>query len=310
MKDLPLTCPCPLKSVIDKVDGGYICQNRDCCHREEMYAFKEVNRIPVLISEERCDTICTASSADSYIERPPEKTGWLKTLIRGKSAVTENNCQEFVARLKAASDHPKVLIIGSGARGEAADVLWNDDTVEIHGMDVYASNSVDVVCDAHYLPFESEYYDGVWIQAVLEHVVEPPKVVEEIFRVLKGGGLVYAETPFMQQVHEGAYDFTRYTVLGHRYLFRRFALLAMGGNKGPDTVLAWAIRYLVWSITRSRKIARIFGMVAGLILRPLSYLTSDKSMHDASSGVFFMGTKDADLKLSHKDLVALYKGQF
>ena len=42
------------------------------------------------------------------------------------------------------------------------------------------------------------------------------------FLFLFFSGIVYAETPFMQQVHEGAYDFTRYTVLGHRYLFKKF----------------------------------------------------------------------------------------
>jgi ubiquinone/menaquinone biosynthesis C-methylase UbiE len=32
----------------------------------------------------------------------------------------------------------------------------------------------------------------VWIQAVLEHVLDPPIVVAEIYRVLRPGGLVYA----------------------------------------------------------------------------------------------------------------------
>ena len=99
------------------------------------------------------------------------------------------------------------------------------------------------------MPLQSNSFDGVWIQAVLEHVVEPSKVVSEIYRVLKTHGIVYAETPFMQQVHEGAYDFTRYTVLGHRYLFKDFEMIGIGGNKGPELVLAWAFRYFVWALT-------------------------------------------------------------
>src|SRR5207237_664581 len=31
--------------------------------------------------------------------------------------------------------------------------------------------------------------------------------------------LVLGDTPFMQQVHEGAYDFTRFALSGHRWLF-------------------------------------------------------------------------------------------
>ena len=100
--------------------------------------------------------------------------------------------------------------------------------IEVHSIDIYASPTVDLICDAHYLPLEGEYYDAVWIQAVLEHVVQPELVVHEIHRVLKPDGIVYAETPFMQQVNEGAYDFTRYTVLGHRYLFKKFSLIDRG----------------------------------------------------------------------------------
>jgi hypothetical protein len=144
----------------------------------------------------------------------------------------------------------------------------------------------------------------------MEHVVEPSKVADEIHRVLKSDGVVYAETPFMQQVHEGAYDFTRYTVLGHRYLFKRFDELDMGGNIGPESVLAWSVRYLTWSVFRSQKLARVVGLVFGVLLRPLRYVTSEESMYDASSGVYFLGKKTAKPPISHKELVALYRGQF
>jgi len=75
--------------------------------------------------------------------------------------------------------------------------------------------------------------DGVLIQAVLEHVLDPAQVVGEIHRVLRPDGLVYAETPFLQQVHAGPNDFTRFTSSGHRYLFRAFAEIAAGPVAGP-----------------------------------------------------------------------------
>ena len=165
-----------------------------------------------------------------------------------------------------------------------------------------------MICDGHYLPFESNSYDGVWIQAVLEHVVEPDVVVKEIHRILKEGGVVYAETPFMQQVHEGAYDFTRYTVLGHRYLFKNFEQICIGGNKGAGTVFAWSVKYLALSLFRSRTIAKVIGFFCSIFLAPLDKLLSKESMFDASSGVFFMGRKRSDFRISHKDLLKLYKG--
>ena len=78
------------------------------------------------------------------------------------------------------------------------------------------------------------------------------KALNEIYRVLNKKGIVYAETPFMQQVHEGAYDFARFTVLGHRYLFKDFEMIEIGGNKGPEFVLAWAVRYFFWALIRNK----------------------------------------------------------
>jgi len=55
--------------------------------------------------------------------------------------------------------------------------------------------------------------------AMIEHVLYPEEVGAEICRILKVGGLLYSELPFIQPVHEGAYDFTKYTLFGHRHLF-------------------------------------------------------------------------------------------
>ncbi len=310
MKNLPLMCPCQLKSSLTKHESCYVCDNINCEHSKVENAFRSVKSIPILISETQTDTVCSAKEHDIYVERPLAKYVGLRKLIVGESKTTKINCEKFIAELFNSKENPKVLVIGGGERGSGTEKLWTEDKIEIHSIDIYASETVDIVCDGHYLPLKDDYYDGVWVQAVLEHVVEPIVVVKEIHRILKVGGLVYAETPFMQQVHEGAYDFTRYTVLGHRYLFKKFDLIDIGGNKGPELVFAWSIRYLVWALFRSRKIARVAGLLSGLLMRPLGKLISKKSLYDASSGVYFMGTKSNKNSVSHKDLIRLYKGQF
>ena len=308
MKTIPIICP-GCSSKVNKNEAGYVCENEDCFHSKIKQSFKEVDGIPILISDVMCDTICDPHDIRSYIRRPSKALSLVKNILLGESKTTFINCEKFISRLKKRSQEPRVLLIGSGEKGSSTNSLWNDVNIEVHGIDIYISDTVDLVCDAHYLPLESDYYDGVWIQAVLEHVVEPQKVVKEISRVLKNEGLVYAETPFMQQVHEGPYDFTRYTVLGHRYLFRDFSLISIGGNKGPEIALAWSIKYFIWSITRSLMLARFFGLLARFALRPFGYLVSRSSMFDASSGVYFFGYKDNSVKLTHKDLLKLYEGQ-
>lgn len=309
-KSILFSCPCTEKTALVEMADGFACENRTCPHSEEGNLFPIIGGSPVLISELKCDTVCSAQNIVSYVSRGSGRFVWLKKLISGESRITKRNCSRFVVELSKNASQSKVLVIGSGEKGSGTDALWNCSGIEVHGIDIYASDSTDAVCDAHYLPFGDKCYDGVWIQAVLEHVVEPQVVVGEICRVLKEGGIVYAETPFMQQVHEGAYDFTRFTVLGHRFLFRKFEAIDFGGNRGAETVLAWAIRYFAWGLTRSKKVARVFGVCSNFLLRPFSFLMSKASLFDASSGVYFMGRKKSGHDVSHKELVSLYKGQF
>ncbi len=310
MKNLPIICPCKTKSTVSVSKEYLICDQTDCEHHNVHNSFPIVNNIPILISETRTDTLFTRNNQISYIKRPFRKFGLLRKIIYGESKVTKSNCGLFLSEVFKINSIPKVLIIGGGERGSGTDELWNNKNIQTHSIDVYASDNVDLICDSHYLPLENSYYDGVWIQAVLEHVVEPKVVVTEIHRVLKTGGIIYSETPFMQQVHEGAYDFNRFTVLGHRYLFKQFELISLGGNQGPEVVFAWSTRYLFWSIFRSKKLAIIVGLIMGLFMRPLGSIISKKSMFDACSGVFFLGKKTSNYKIKHIDLLELYGGQY
>ena len=153
----------------------------------------------------------------------------------GNNPIAASNCAKFIELLLEGSERPVVLVIGGGTIGLGADELYRNRSIELVGTDVYASPNTALVADAHKLPFEDGVFDGVWVQAVLEHVLEPATIVDEIHRVLRRGGLVYAETPFMQQVHERAYDFSRFTQSGHRWLFRRFSEL----SAGPSEARAW-----------------------------------------------------------------------
>ena len=78
--------------------------------------------------------------------------------------------------------------------------------------------------NAETLPFPDASFDLVIAVAVLEHVADPFRCVAEMRRVLAPSGHVYAVTPFLQPVHMGAYDFTRFTPIGHRRLFRWHAI--------------------------------------------------------------------------------------
>ena len=304
-----LACPCAHKEVLIREAEGYRCSRSGCAHAQPEGRFPLINGKPILISTGNCDTLCDPTRVKSYVRRSKESPlrRFYQARIVGVSRTTIANCAAFVGELKQRSKRPRVLVIGSGEQGAGTGALFSDADIAIVGLDIYESGSVDVVADAHYLPFEDESFDGVWIQAVLEHVLEPAVVVSEIHRVLNKEGVVYAETPFMQQVHEGGYDFTRFTVLGHRYLFKRFDCISIGGNRGVGVAFSWSLKYAVWAITRSRHVSQIFYALSILWARLIDRLAARASLFDGSSGVFFLGTK-SDKALRHADIPPLYKG--
>jgi SAM-dependent methyltransferase/glycosyltransferase involved in cell wall biosynthesis len=71
------------------------------------------------------------------------------------------------------------------------------------------------------LPFPDDSFDAVIVKDLLEHVLDPVGVVQEIGRVLRPGGLVFASSPDAQRWVWDDYTHRRpYTLTGYRRLFR------------------------------------------------------------------------------------------
>ena len=311
-----LVCPCRHRAPLTRTKEILKCIKPGCEYSTN--GFDSISGTPVLIAFTQVDTVCDQQKILSSkklaefnftnIKRDRNLLHKvLSKVIHGTNKVTLDNYQYFINLINAIVNVKNILIIGSGSRGVGIGALYENKNIVITGIDIYASDNVDFIADAHYLPFADKIFDGVIIQAVLEHVLDPQSVVEEIHRVLKSDGYVYAETPFMQQVHEGAYDYYRFTVLGHRYLFKKFELISMGGIKGAGTVLAWSVRYLLWGIFNSRKISLIVSAPFFLAARLLDRLSRRQSMADNSSGVFFLGKK-SNLLVKQISIPALYTG--
>jgi len=205
-----------------------------------------------------------------------------------------------------------ILVVGGGRQRQWLDErLGAGNMVRVVYSDIDVGADVDLFCDGHDLPFANGVFDAVVTTAVLEHVLYPERVVAEIHRVLKVGGLLYSELPFMQQVHEGAYDFTRYTLSGHRRLFNGFAEIESGMVAGPGTALIWAIENFVLAFTARpvlRKAAKALVRLGFAWLKLFDRLLVNRpEAMDGASCTYFLGRK-IEGHVADTEIIARYVG--
>lgn len=209
----------------------------------------------------------------------------------------EANYARFAELLVERADAPRVLILGGSIEGMGMRPLIERSEIELVDTDVAFGPRTKIVCDAHDIPFADGSFDGVVAQAVLEHVADPYRCVDEIHRVLKPDGLVYAETPFMQQMHGAPYDFTRFTIQGYRRLFRHFEEIDCATCTGPGMALAWAYKYFLMSLPKGRLGRKLMELFAHFTAWHLKYfdriLVNRPYAVYGASGYHFLGTKSA-----------------
>ncbi len=314
-----LRCPRCAES-LEFTDKLFVCQSADC---EFHYPLSQ--GVPILVDPEKSVfDLETFQRQEPTFFRPVsvwrEKiSSWLPDISRNVAAdqVYQSFRQQLLAgcreRVAVGETAPvaNVLVVGGGVTGSGMECLLDDPQIRLIETDAAVAPRTQLICDAHDLPFADSSIDGVIVQAVLEHVVDPQRCVAEIHRVLKPTGLVYSDTPFMQQVHGRQYDFTRFTRLGHRRLFRNFAELDSGMTCGPGMGLAWSLRYFAMSFSDNPRFRAVVSAAARCSLWWLAcldpWLCKRESANDAASAFYFLGSK-SDTPYSDRELLASYRG--
>jgi SAM-dependent methyltransferase len=301
-----LVCP-RCRGMLAEERGSFRCTSA-ACELSIRGTFPLVEGLPALIDFDRS----IVRSEDLHSEGRSRERRWsidslpapLRSWWKPANRVAEANIEKLLSLLP--SHAPLVLVVGGGAVGNGVDALYTDPDVGVVGFDIRGSSATQFIADAHQIPLASASVDAVVVQAVLEHVLDPGAVVGEIHRVLRAGGLVYAETPFLQQVHAGPYDFVRYTSSGHRYLFRWFEEIAAGPVAGPGSQLLWSLDHTTRGLLRSELAGKL--MRAPLFwLRYLDRLVPTAFGMDSASAYYFLGRR-ADSELQPREVVEYYRG--
>lgn len=84
---------------------------------------------------------------------------------------------------------------------------------------LHENEYTDLECDlTKNLPLGDEEFDTIILSDVLEHIPEPRRLCDEIYRVLSRNGRIIMNVPFYYWLHEQPHDYYRYT----EFALRRF----------------------------------------------------------------------------------------
>lgn len=109
--------------------------------------------------------------------------------------------RDFHRRLLDSCPAGRVLDIGGGT------AHIKDVRPDIVSTDILLFPGIDVVADAHQLPFPDESFMGVVMLDVLHHLERPIEFLEEASRVLKPGGRLAMIEPAMTTLARRFYDY-------------------------------------------------------------------------------------------------------
>ncbi len=232
------------------------------------HRFPVVNGVPILLPDDRRSAV----EHEAPLETRKEYGPW----------VQRNVMQSLT------SDQP-VLDIGAGN-------MALDDPCIIR-MDVMLTPFVDIVADAHALPFRDESLGYVFSYAVLEHLRQPFLAGQEMYRVLKRGGYVYADTAFLFAYHGFPHHYFNSTLHGIEQIFGAFTKLRSGvphyqmPSYAIEHVLSVYLSYFVPTNLEEERFAQTVRRVLEYPLRTYDARFTQDVAYRFSAGVYYQGYK-------------------
>ncbi len=139
------------------------------------------------------------------------------------------------------------------------DQIYKELFPNTFSVDVDQERHPDLVLDIHHMDlFEDEKFDCILCTEVLEHCYAPWKAVEEMFRVLKPGGILLLSTRFVYPLHDTPHDYYRFTKYGLMCLFNQFRIIEIREESSTKETIGVLYQRLAFQTETSLPFLRLW----------------------------------------------------
>ena len=277
--------------VLDR-DGGHLCT----VDGGERYRILH-GKIPLLVVDEGLTERYVNSSPTMVDKYQPETLSGQETVLGRLKASTFRDCRTkesvdgFNALFTGLAESALCLSIGGGPTRPHPSLV---------NVNIGPFPNVDVVADAHRLPYAANSVDVIYCEAVLEHLQDPLRAVREMHRVLSKNGQLFACTPFLQAYHGYPNHYQNFSLTGHRHLFETvgFTVVRSGVCVGPVYTLVNLIATFIheYAPTALRWPLRKAWGLAGVLLRPLDKILGARdNAYVLASTTYLVAVKAEDV---------------
>jgi ubiquinone/menaquinone biosynthesis C-methylase UbiE len=140
-------------------------------------------------------------------------------------------------------------------------------------LDIKRGVGVQIIGDAQALGIADASFEVILCTEVLEHLPEPQRAIDEMFRVLVPGGQLLLTTRFLFPIHDAPHDYFRFTKYGLRHLLRRFEIVELQEETDAVGTLAVLLQRLgMQAETLHRQPFRAVWLLSAQVVRPFSFL--------------------------------------
>lgn len=171
--------------------------------------------------------------------------------------------------------------------------------IAVDWSESFHATEVDIAADLNGpLPLQDQVADTIISLSVMEHLKEPQVFLGEAQRILKPGGVMILQTPFMWWVHEAPHDYYRYTRHGLKYLFEKagFSAVEVYPQTGFWTMWTLKFNYQTARLVRGRwPVRQLVGLIMGSVWaidQPLArWLDRHWKCEEETAGYFVVARK-------------------